>query len=189
MASARRGARGDGGFPSRAVAGRKGFGGDRRDEDRLALSSAEEKEAAATGVAPGARYAAARGGAARGGAFARLAPKPQHPPAGGGGDGGQSSWTDPEACENTDVADRFCEGPSPGGFARGEDREGRGEGTFRAARSPRRRLGDAYSDVVYSVSCEVPPGVPGAESPGDASSFVPGDARRRASCVSSSGQK
>jgi len=152
------------------------------------LSSAEEKEAAATGGAPGARYAAARGGANRGGAFARLAPKPQHPPAGGGGDGGQSSWTDPEACENTDVDDLFCAGRSPGGFARGEDREGRGEGTFRAARSGR-RLGDAYSDVVYLVSCEAPEGgVPGAESPGDASSFVP-SARRPASCVSSSGQK
>ena len=50
-------------------------------------------------------------------------------------------------------------------------------------------LGDAYSDVVYLVSCEAPEGgVPGAESPGDASSFVP-SARRPASCVSSSGQK
>jgi hypothetical protein len=121
LASARRGASGDGGdraapSPSRAVCGRKGFGGDREGaDDRLVLSSAEEKEAAATGGAPGARYAAARGGANRGGAFARLAPKPQHPPAGGGGDGGQSSWTDPDCCENTDVDDLFCAGRSPGG--------------------------------------------------------------------------
>jgi hypothetical protein len=77
--------------PSRADGTRKGFGGDRFGVSTLPLEGLEGVGVeAARGDAPGARYAAARGGGARGGARARvfLAPMPQHPPAGIGGDGG-----------------------------------------------------------------------------------------------------
>ena len=151
--------------PSRADGTRKGLGGDRFGASAFPLEDVEVE--AARGDAPGTRYAAARGAAARGGALARLAPMPQHPPVGGGGDGGQSSRADPEACENTETEDW----PSAGG-ARGEC-GGEGGAALRAA-----ALGDATSGAF-----EAPPGRPEGE-PGDASSFV--EARGRGSSI---GQK
>ena len=95
---------------------------------------------------------------------------PQHPPAGIGGDGGQSSWTDPEACENTETDDR----PTPG-ETRGECLESCLERSFALGDA----LGDAYGLERLAASfpsnrAEGEPPREGEPFPflGDASSFV-----------------
>jgi hypothetical protein len=103
---------------------------------------------------------------------------PQHPPAGGGGDGGQSSWTDPEACENTETDDR----PTPGG-ARG-DRAGGGSAPSCLERSF--ALGDAYGLERLAASGRAEGKPPREGEPGDASSFV---VSASLASWSSSGQK